>query len=224
VLKSEIQYKLDDKDVRQTQALYLLSSGGFLSPEGVSQSDFAGNLFERASGIFNDIFQDEDGKFVVGLDYVSADRRPGIETDGRVGVTLSTKVNDRISINGKVGVPVGGINESAIVGDVEVQYRVNTDGTLNLRVFNRENDINYIGQGIGYTQGIGISYEVDFDTFKEFMGKFFKNVKIEKVDSGDNDVVPDSQPLPEYIHMSGKKPDKNKPEAPEQNREAVPEE
>jgi len=224
VLKSEIQYKLDDKDVRQTQALYLLSSGGFLSPEGVSQSDFAGNLFERASGIFNDIFQDEDGKFVVGLDYVSADRRPGIETDGRVGVTLSTKVNDRISINGKVGVPVGGINESAIVGDVEVQYRVNTDGTLNLRVFNRENDINYIGQGIGYTQGIGISYEVDFDTFKEFMSKFFKNVRIEKVDSGDNDVVPDSTPLPDYIHMTDKKPAKKKPETPEQNREAVPEE
>jgi hypothetical protein len=28
VLKSEIQYKLNDKDIRQTQALYLLSTGG----------------------------------------------------------------------------------------------------------------------------------------------------------------------------------------------------
>lgn len=222
VLKSEIQYKLDDKDTRQTQALYLLSSGGFLSPEGVSQSDFAGNLFERASGLFNDIFQDEDGKFVVGLDYVSADRRPGIETDGRVGVTLSTKVNDRITINGKVGVPVGGINESAIVGDVEVQYRVNEDGTLNLRVFNRENDINYIGQGIGYTQGIGLTYELDFDTFKEFANKIFKNMKIDKVNSGDSDVVPDSTPLPDYIELEGKKKEK-KPEA-KPNTEAVPHE
>jgi hypothetical protein len=26
---------------------------------------------------------------------------------------------------------------------------------LNLRLFNRENDNNYIGQGIGYTQGVG---------------------------------------------------------------------
>lgn len=223
VLRSEIQYKLDDKDVRQTQALYLLSSGGFLSPEGVSQSDFAGNLFERASGLFNDIFQDEDGKFVVGLDYVSADRRPGIETDGRVGVTVSTKVNERITINGKVGVPVGGINESAIVGDVEVQYRVNEDGTLNLRVFNRENDINYIGQGIGYTQGIGLTYEIDFDTFKEFANKIFKNMKIDKVSSGDNDVVPDSPPLPDYIQMSGEKEDEKKvPDMPKQNSEAIP--
>jgi hypothetical protein len=35
VLK-EIQYKLNDKDIRQTQALYLLSTGGFLSPESQS--------------------------------------------------------------------------------------------------------------------------------------------------------------------------------------------
>ena len=209
--------------MRQTQALYLLSSGGFLSPEGVSQSDFAGNLFERASGLFNDIFQDEDGKFVVGLDYVSADRRPGLETEGRVGVTLSTKVNERITINGKVGVPVGGINESAIVGDVEVQYRVNEDGTLNLRVFNRENDINYIGQGIGYTQGIGLTYEIDFDTFAEFANKIFKNMKIEKVSSGDDDVIPDSAPLPDYIHMEGEPlNDKKVPDMPKQNTEAVP--
>jgi hypothetical protein len=34
---------------RQTQALYLLSTGGFLSPEGVSL--FSGSLFETASSL-----------------------------------------------------------------------------------------------------------------------------------------------------------------------------
>ncbi|HQK41233.1 MAG TPA: hypothetical protein PLO52_14105, partial [Flavobacterium alvei] len=51
---------------------------------------------------------------------------------------------------------------------------------VNLRFFNRENDISYIGEGIGYTQGVGISYEVDFDTFKELANKIFKNTKIDK--------------------------------------------
>lgn len=222
VLKSEIQYKLDDRDTRQTQALYLLSSGGFLSSEGVNQSDFAGNLFERASGIFSDIFQDEDGKFNVGLDYVSADRRPGTEADGRFGFTVSTQINERISINGKVGVPVGGINESAIVGDVEVQYRVNEDGTMNLRVFNRENDINYIGQGVGYTQGIGITYEVDFDTFKELVNKIFKNAELTR-ESESQYLIPDSSISPDYIHFMDKKK-KKKQERIKQNREAIPEE
>jgi hypothetical protein len=220
VLRSEIQYKLDDKDTRQTQALYLLSSGGFLSAEGVSQSDFAGNFFERASGIFSDLFQDEDGKFVVGIDYVSPDKRPGIETDGRFGFTVSTKVSDRITFNGKVGVPVGGINESAIVGDVEVQYRVNEDGTLNLRVFNRENDINYVIQQIGYTQGIGINYEVDFDTFKEFVNRVFKNMKLDREQPGPAEIMPDSDYFPDYIEMNSG--EKKKPETEKVNEEAVP--
>lgn len=221
VLKSEIQYKLDDRDTRQTQALYLLSSGGFLSPEGVNQSDLAGNFFERASGLFSDIFQDEDGKFNVGLDYVAADRRPGTEADGRVGFTVSTQINERISINGKVGVPVGGINESAIVGDVEVQYRVNEDGTMNLRVFNRENDINYIGQGIGYTQGVGITYEVDFDTFRELINKIFKNAQLQKESEADL-LVPDSAMAPEYINFTPKQ--KRREQKLNPNKEAVPEE
>lgn len=222
ILKSEIQYKLDDKDTRQTQALYLLSSGGFLSPEGVSQSDFTGNLFERASGLFSDIFKDEDGVFNVGIDYVSADKRPGAETDGRFGVTVTTKINERITINGKLGVPVGGVNESAIVGDVEVQYRVNEDGTLNLKMFNRENDINYIGQGgIGYTQGIGISYEVDFDTFKELVNRIFKNNQLDREVKSENS-IPDSSLSPDYIEFQ--KNSKKEKEKPKTNAEAIPEE
>ncbi len=225
VLKSEIQYKLDDKDTRQTQALYLLSSGGFLSPEGVSQSDLAGNFFERASGLFSDIFQDEDGKFIVGVDYVSPDKRPGIETDGRFGFSVSTKVNERITINGKVGVPVGGINESTIVGDVEVQYRVNEDGTLNVRVFNRENDINYIGQGIGYTQGVGINYEVDFDTFKEFVNKIFRNMQIDKevLKRTEGEELPPDSDLPQYIDFDNETP-KKEAKVEKVNGEAVPHE
>ncbi|RZK10920.1 MAG: translocation/assembly module TamB, partial [Flavobacterium sp.] len=217
VLKSEIQTKLGDKDIRQTQALTLLSTGGFLSQDGVNQSAIAQNLFETAGGIFDDIFQNPDDKVKVGIDIVSADRTPGNEADGSVGVTVSTQVNERISINGKVGVPVGGINESAIVGNVEVQYRVNEDGSLNLRVFNRENDINYIGEGIGYTQGIGITYEVDFDTFKELVNKIFKNHKLDKVKIED-DIIPDSEIAPEYMNF----PEKKKKTEPKPNSEAIP--
>lgn len=218
VLKSEIQYKLNDKDVRQTQALYLLSSGGFLSPEGVSQSDFSGSLFETASSILGGIIQSDDEKFKVGLNFIGADRRIGKETDGRFVATISSKINERITINGKLGVPFGGINESAIVGDVEVLYRVNEDGTLNLRLFNKENDINYIGQGIGYTQGLGVSYEVDFDTFKELVNKIFKNLKIDRA------TVPvaedqDSEMSPDYINFS--KSNKSVPKKIKKNHEGL---
>ena len=218
VLKSEIQYKLYDKDVRQTQALYLLSSGGFLSQEGVSQSDFSGSLFETASSLLGGIIKSDNDKFKVGLNYISADRRIGRETDGRVVATISSQINERITINGRVGVPFGGINESAIVGDVEFQYRVNPDGTLNLRLFNRENDINYIGQGIGYTQGVGLNYEVDFDTFAELVNKIFKKYKLGKVDNSSYQYQ-DSNLAPEFINFTNDK--KPKPEGPKKNSEAI---
>jgi len=224
-LKSEIQYKLDDKDTRQKQALYLLAFGGFLSQDGLNQSQTSNIAFEKVSSVFNDIFSDENGKLNLGIDYVTADKTPGLETDGRFGVSVSSKINDRITVNGKVGVPVGGINETTVVGDVEVQYRVNTDGTLNLRVFNKENDITYIGQGIGYTQGLGISYEVDFDTFKELVNRMFKNAKLNKL-VPKNDEIHDSSLLPDNMHFSDKKKDdKNKktPDTPP-NKEAIPSE
>ena len=218
-LKSEIQYKLDDKDARQTQALYLLSTGSFLSQEGVNQNQLSNNLFEKASSLFSDIFSGDNDKISIAPEYIVADRTPGQQTDARFGVTVSSKINDRITVNGKVGVPVGGITETAIIGDLEVQYRVNRDGTLNLRVFNKENDITYIGQGIGYTQGLGMSYEVDFDTFKELVNKIFKNAKLEKVSTNLNQIQ-DSNLYPDDIQIKDKK-NKKQPNI-KPNQEAIP--
>ena len=122
---------------------------------------------------------------------------------------ITSQVNERISINGKVGVPVGGINESAIVGDIEVQYRINEDGSANLRLFNKENDISYVGQGIGYTQGVGISYEVDFDTFTELVNKIFKKNKLERTIKNSDDYQ-DSNLNPDYINFSNNKKESEK--------------
>jgi hypothetical protein len=125
-----------------------------------------------------------------------------------------------------VGVPTGGVSETAIIGNFEAQYRVNEDGTLNLRIFNKENDINYIGQGIGYTQGAGISYEVDFDTFKELVNKIFNNSKID-VEKKAIVQETDSDMLPDYISVKKPKEKKKKKEETtndsQLNREAKPE-
>ncbi len=223
VLKSEIEYKLNDKDIRQTQALYLLSTGGFLSAEGVSQSAISGNVFGAATSLLGSIIHSNDEKFKVDIDIISADKTIGKEADGRFVASISSKVNERITINGKVGVPFGGISQTAVIGNVEVLYRVNEDGTLNLRFFNKENDINYIGEGIGYTQGVGVSYEVDFDTFKELLTKLkiFKNIKIEKV-TNSNPEIQDSNLYPEIINSSKSKKSNSKIQ--KQNQEAVKQE
>jgi hypothetical protein len=223
VLKSEIQYKLDDKDVRQTQALYLLSTGSFMSPDGFNQSDLSGTFAETAASLLGGIIKSDNDKFNIDLNFISADKRIGQEADGQFVANISSQINEKISINGKVGVPVGGVNESAIVGDIEILYRVNEDGSMNLRLFNKENDINYIGQGIGYTQGVGISYEVDFDTFSELVNKLFKSHKLERTLKGSSDDLQDSNLNPDYINFSSKKEtDKNKKKTDKKEEEKQP--
>ncbi|WP_262487229.1 translocation/assembly module TamB [Flavobacterium psychrophilum] len=136
VLKSEIEYKLSDSDKRQTQAMALLSSGNFLSDKGVGENIITGNLLEKANSLFQDIFSNPDDKLKIDPYFIQANKRSlDSRTEGQVGVTLSTKINDKVTINGKLGIPVGGVNESVIVGDVEVQLRLNDDGSLKARFF-----------------------------------------------------------------------------------------
>ena len=64
-------------------------------------------------------------------------------------------------------------------------------------MFNRENSIRNFGEAIGYTQGVGLSYNVDFDTFKELIQNLFKKNKNEgevvkdEVDENNPNKVPD---------------------------------
>ena len=83
--------------------------------------------------------------------------------------------SDKILFNGKIGVPIGGIEETLIIGDVQIDFILNEDGTLRAKVFNKENEFRYIGDELGYTQGIGLSYQVDFQTFRSLLSKIITN-------------------------------------------------
>lgn len=197
-LKSELQYKLQNQEQMQNQALFLLASNSFVNDNYAGSNAFAGTLADRVSGLVNNLFADEDGKFRVGLDYSVGNRTPDQETADRFGITLSTQINERILINGKVGVPVGGANETAVAGDVEVQWLINDDGSLRMKFFNRQADLQFIGEDQIFEQGTGISYSVDFNTFRELYQKLFnKKMTLESelpVIPDDNSVPVDFQP------------------------------
>ena len=210
VLKSEIDYRLQNKDTRQTQAMALLSTGSFMTAENAGNVAY-GPLFERVSAILSDIFADDDSMLKFGLDYSQGDRINQISD--RLGVTLKTQLNDKISINGKVGVPVGGVSQSVLVGNLEIQMELNEDGSLQAHVFNRENDLNYnIGGNIGYTQGIGLTYSIDFDTFKEMLQKIFKRKKKQQTNSDSSNQFPDSEFSPDYMNWTQEPRKKTVPE------------
>lgn len=175
IVKSELEYRLQDPTIAERNALFLLAQGSFVNEgTGINQQAVTGNLLQSASGLLNSVLSGENDKLNLGLSYEQGilDRNTDIQTENRIGVTLSTQISDRVLLNGRVGVPVGGVSETVVAGDVEVQILLNEEGTLSAKIFNRENEIQqFLADRQGYTQGIGLSYQVDFDSFKALLLK-----------------------------------------------------
>ena len=176
---SEINYKLNDPEIRQLQAISLLTQGIFINEVSVSIEGITNNIYEKVSDVFSDLLGGSQGPLKVGLNYLQGDKSDilDIKTEDRFGVTLSTEISDKILFNGKIGVPIGGIEETLIIGDVQIDFILNDDGSLKAKVFNRENEFRYIGDKLGYTQGVGLTYQVDFQTFRDLLSKLLEKNK-----------------------------------------------
>ena len=174
---SEINYRLADPQRSQLQAISLLSQGIFINEVSVSMQGITNNLYQKASDIVSNLIGEENDKLKVGIDYLQGDKSAllDIATDDRLGFTLSTQISDRILLNGKIGVPVGGVEQTLIVGNIQIDFILNDEGSLRAKVFNKENEFRYIGDELGYTQGVGLSYNVDFNTFKDLIQKVVAN-------------------------------------------------
>lgn len=64
---------------------------------------------------------------------------------------------------------------STIIGDILVGYKLSP--TLHLIAFNRSNTNDYTKQDLPYTQGVGIKYSKDFDTWKSLFARKKKKSK-----------------------------------------------
>jgi len=169
-----------DNEKKQKQAISLLYQGTFIdevSLSSVSSQAITNNLFQKASGIIDDIFTNSDDKMNIGINYLKGDKNAAssLLNRDRLGLTLKTEISDKILINGKVGVPVGGEEKNVIIGDVQIEFLLNEEGNLKARFFNKENEYQYFANDIGYTQGLGISYELEFDSFRTIFKKKSKS-------------------------------------------------
>jgi len=185
IVESELKYKLQDPTIEEKNAIFLLAQGSFVNDQsGLTEQAVTGNLIQSASGLLNQVLSSDNDKFNLGLSYEQGilDRNADVQTENRIGVTVSTQISDRVLLNGRVGVPVGGATETVVAGDFELQLLLNEEGTLSAKFFNRESEIQeFLGERQGYTQGAGLSYEVDFDNFKELFRKILRKKEKEEI-------------------------------------------
>tara|TARA_R110002073_G_scaffold40547_5_gene115053 strand:- start:159196 stop:163626 length:4431 start_codon:yes stop_codon:yes gene_type:complete len=183
LVNSELAFKLNDEDKKMTQFFSLLTTGSFINlDEGNLNFDgnaaLTGTISEKISSVLSNILQSRGDKFQVGVTYAIGEKgnnfNSNLNTDDQLGFTVSSKIGKKIIFNGKVGVPVGGNTQSSIIGEVELELPLNESETFRAKMYNRQNEVQFtVADEEGYTQGIGLSYRVDFDTSKELKEKLF---------------------------------------------------
>ena len=168
-----------DEDEKNKQLLSLLVLSKFYTPdylrggEEVGSGNIAGkSASELLSNQLSSWLSQMSDDFDIGVNY-----RPGDEiTNDEIELALSTEIfNDRVAIDGNVGMGEYKKTTSNVVGNVSVSLKLNKKGNVRLRGFNRVND-NDLESSSLYTQGVGLFYREDFDSFGALLSKYWKAV------------------------------------------------
>ena len=188
-IASELEFILNDNNINEktTQFISLLAFGTFRNPDKINfdvNNTLTNTASSAISSAFSSLLNSPESKFQLGFDYQQGERGNDIDRlniDNQVDLSVSTQVSDRIIINGKVGVPVGTQTQSSVIGEVKVEVLLNKQGNFRGTIFNRQNEIQYSTEEEGYTQGVGLSYQVNFNKLVDLFTKsHFKSKVIKK--------------------------------------------
>jgi hypothetical protein len=113
---------------------------------------------------------------------VNVNYQPGTTSTGQeFDVGLSTQfLDDRLLIDGAFGMTsyknASSQQTNTIVGDINIEYVLTKNRRWRVRAFNRTNTLDLLYNNAPYTQGVGMSYQRDFNSVREL----FKGDKSEK--------------------------------------------
>lgn len=161
------------------QMIYLLGLGRFYTNEyaraaGDSGSSQAVNtlLSSTISGQVNQMLSNvigTDSKWNFGTGLSTGER--GWNDLDIEGILSGRLLDDRLLINGNFGYRDNALTQQgSFIGDFDVKWRIRPNGSTYLKAYNQTND-RYFTKATLNTQGIGISFQRDFETWKELVRK-----------------------------------------------------
>ena len=176
--KSKVESALNTEDKVQRQFIALLISGGFMPDEqsGVVNNSnvLYSNLAEIMAGQLNNILQKLDIPLDFGLNYQSNDSGTNI-----FDVAVSTQLfNNRVIVNGNVGNRDNRYSAGAdVVGDLDIEIKLDKPGQVRLNLFSHSADDYTTYLDNTQRNGVGVTYQREFNTFKEFFRSLFMSRK-----------------------------------------------
>jgi len=175
-----------DQAINQ-QVFSLLAFNSFTPPSNfVDGTRNAINQWDLIAGQAAAFLNRFTGDYELSLSYQPANQGQDPTTAGNSQEELEVGVSknffeDRLTVNSSVEVPLNE-NNNSIAGDFELIYKLTEDGKVRAKAFNRsvDNNLNFnIGQQQLYQQGLGLSFKIDFNTYKELWQRALRSAKRE---------------------------------------------
>ncbi|WP_027470387.1 translocation/assembly module TamB domain-containing protein [Saccharicrinis fermentans] len=180
-----IQEAISTNEELNRQVLSLLVLNKFYTPS-YNTSNYSGSVvnsaspantytYELLSGQLSNLVSQMIDDVDVGISY-----RPEDEISSeQIEVALSTQIfNDRVTLNGNVEygkydkLSTINPNSSNIVGDFDLDVKLNKSGSLRAKAYTHSND-DFSFDNSPTTQGVGLSYQEEFDTVGELIRKYW---------------------------------------------------
>lgn len=176
-------------EMMNQQIVYLLAINRFFTPDYMNTTDRGNELTSVASSTISSQLSNILGKMSENWT-ISPNFRSdkGDFSDMEVDLALSSQLlNNRLLFNGNFGYRDNTYNtrSSNFIGDFDIEYLLNSRGTLRLKAYNRFNDQSYYVRNALTTQGVGLVWKHDFNNPFEFMRKKHKAI---------SDTLPDAMP------------------------------
>ncbi len=178
--KSRVESALNTEDKIQRQFLALLISGSFMPDEqsGVVNNTnmLYSNVAEIMAGQLNSILQKLDIPLDLGLNYQSGESGTNI-----FDVAVSTQLfNNRVIVNGNVGnrdYTKSSSSGADVVGNLDIEIKLDKSGQLRMNLFSHSADDYTAYLDNTQRNGVGIAYQREFNTFREFFRNLFSGRK-----------------------------------------------
>lgn len=173
--RTYLRNAITTEEEKSKQFIYLLVMNSFYADPsyrassgvtGTGTSAMAVTTTEMLSNQLSNWLSQISNDFDVGFLYT-----PGTKdlSSQQLQVALSTQLlNDKVTINGNFGVTGTETEETPLLGDFDIEYRLTE--VLRFKVFNRYNNP-YTGKGAPYTQGLGFSLRQDFNKLSDIFKK-----------------------------------------------------
>ena len=168
--KAKEVYNNLSEDEKNKQFMALLMLGGFFFDYSSQETSLYSSSTELLTSQLSNLLSNINKDVNFGVNYMYGS--PTTNKNGELEVRMSTELlKNRVIVNvsgysgSRSNTNTTTTDNSALGGDVNVEVKLNKKGTLRAKGFSRSNAENL--ENRGSTQGVGLSYSQNFNTFKQ---------------------------------------------------------